>query len=491
MAYILTTSSSTVNEGSNVTITVLTTGLPNGSVVPYSISGSGIDLADFDGRSALTGSFIITGNRGTVTLFLKRDSKTELNETFTLTLTGTGNNESISVIVNDTSQTTSVGNFYITSPTSVVSEGDVARFDIRATGIASGTVVPYLLLGISQDDIVGGTAGPGNLTFLSGNVSGETYANVSFLINEDFLFEGPESVVLLIQPDFPYNLELASTITINDTSLTLAPQYNIVSDKTTVVEGDNVIFTVFVENLPEGTRVPWIIQPYGKTTTLNIADFKDLSNLSGFFPPLVANNIISSNVATITLSTRDDFVFEQSEFFYLAIPNTFSTSQVIKILDSGNTFVTVDNTFTGNIRIKILDPAILKANLGSVSRSISYWKDTTGLLSENMVLQGKTLFAEEDSLALYHPFSYVIQSKISIEKWRDSIKSLLHPAGLTIFGQINNETSPLDMPNLSVKAVSDTIIIEQDFLTVDDSINVASNTFNGVGISAGSISVSL
>jgi hypothetical protein len=490
MSYILTTSSSTVNEGSNVTITVLTTGLPNGSVVPYSISGSGIDLADFDGRSALTGSFIITGNRGTVTLFLKRDSKTELSETFTLTLTGTGNNESISVIVNDTSQTTSVGNFYITSPTSVVSEGDTARFDIRATGILSGTVVPYILLGISEDDIIGGVPGSGTLTFLSGNVTGETYANISLVINEDFLLEGPESIVLLIQPDFPYNLEISSTITINDTSLTLAPQYNIVANKTTVIEGDNVIFTLFVENLPEGTVVPWVIQPYG-TTTLNIADFKNLSNLTGVFPPLVANTLINANVATLTISTRDDFVFEQSEFFYLAVPNTFSTSEVIKILDSGNTFVTVDDTFTGNITIKILDSAILKANLGSVARSISYWEDTTGLLSENMVLQGKTPYAEEDSLAFYHPFSYVIQSKISIEKWRDSIKSLLHPAGMTIFGEINNETSPLEMSNLSVKVASETEIVEQDFLTVDDSINVASNTFNGFGVSASSISLSL
>jgi hypothetical protein len=106
-----------------------------------------------------------------------------------------------------------------------------------------------------------------------------------------------------------------------------------------------------------------------------------------------------------------------------------------------------------------------------------------------MVLQGKTPFAEEDTLALYHPFSYVIKSKISIEKWRDSIKSLLHPAGLTIFGEINNETSPLEMSNLAVKAVADTEILEQDFLTVDDNINVASNTFNGFGVSAGSISL--
>jgi hypothetical protein len=270
----------------------------------------------------------------------------------------------------------------------------------------------------------------------------------------------------------------------------LAPQYNIVANKTTVIEGDNVIFTLFVENLPEGTVVPWVIQPYG-TTTLNIADFKNLSNLTGVFPPLVANTLINANVATLTISTRDDFVFEQSEFFYLAVPNTFSTSEVIKILDSGNTFVTVDDTFTGNITIKILDSAILKANLGSVARSISYWEDTTGLLSENMVLQGKTPYAEEDSLAFYHPFSYVIQSKISIEKWRDSIKSLLHPAGMTIFGEINNETSPLEMSNLSVKVASETEIVEQDFLTVDDSINVASNTFNGFGVSASSISLSL
>ena len=48
MAYTLTSSAGSVDEGSNVTINVYTVGLPNGTILPFSIYGTGIDLDDFD-----------------------------------------------------------------------------------------------------------------------------------------------------------------------------------------------------------------------------------------------------------------------------------------------------------------------------------------------------------------------------------------------------------------------------------------------------------
>jgi hypothetical protein len=471
MAYTLTSSVGTVDEGSVVTVRLFTTGLVNGTLVPYIIYGTGIDADDFDGLTTLTGNFRITDNQASITLYPSTDKKTELNEVCYLKLTNTGNDETIQITIRDTSKTTGVvGKFYVTSPSTVVKEGEIARFDVRATNLQPGTVVPYRILGISQADLTGDAQTEGYLTFAAGNVSGETYANVTLPVLEDFINEGSETILLLLEPEFPYTLEISSTIVVQDTSINVDPVYNLYSDKLTVLEGGNVVFTLDTVNIPDGTVIPWRIVPW-ETTTLTLGDFQNLTSFSGNFPPL------SGNSTSINIFTRDDFLFELSEYFYLTIPNTFVSSQVVRIIDSGNTLITTDNTYTGNVTIKFLDSAILTANLGSVSSGASYWADTTGLISENMVIQGKTLFGTEDALAFYHPFSYVIQSKVSIEEWRNSVKPLLHPAGLTIFSEINNETIPGEILNLEVKSVEETSISYADYATIDDTEIDASTTF--------------
>ncbi len=489
--YTLTTSASEINEGSEVTISVYTVGLPNGTLLPYTISGSGIDLDDFVGLTSLSGSFRITNNFGSVRLVLKNDLKTELDETLTLTLTSTGNNESINVIIRDTSKTTSLANFFVSSPVSVVEEGQVARFDIRATNLEPGTVVPYRILGISQEDLTGDSQTVGYVTFVSGAVEGETYANVSLSIYEDFITEGPESIVLLLEPSFPYTLQLSSTISIKDTTLNPGPTYSITANKNRVFENDTIVFTLVATNVPAGGIVPWQIAEFEPDTPeITVSDFSGITSLTGNFPPLVeiSTGVFSSN---ITLSIRDDLVFEQSEYFYVFIPGTRIGSQVVEIIDSGNTLITSDATFSGNILVNFLDPAVLRANLGSLASGVSYWQDTTGLISENMVIQGKTPYATEDSLALYQPFSYVIRSKVSIEEWRDSIKALLHPAGMVIFGEINNETTTENLLSLEVKAVSDSTIRTQDSLTIDDTeVNASTTSIGGSNVTVDSLTFS-
>ena len=92
--YDLTSSTSSVNEGDNFTITLNTQGLSNGTVVPYTISG--IQPGDIGGVS-LTGDFTINNNTATATFNVTADQLTEDNETLTLSL---GNNaDSINVTI--------------------------------------------------------------------------------------------------------------------------------------------------------------------------------------------------------------------------------------------------------------------------------------------------------------------------------------------------------------------------------------------------------
>lgn len=95
--YALSASSLVVVEGASVTVTLTTTNLQNGTLVPYVITG--VTSADINGTS-LNGSFVIADNSASVTLPITLDLPTE-NETLTLRLVGIVPIISVSVELTD------------------------------------------------------------------------------------------------------------------------------------------------------------------------------------------------------------------------------------------------------------------------------------------------------------------------------------------------------------------------------------------------------
>lgn len=473
MSYILSQSRAIADEGSNVVITLTTTGLSNGTLVPYEISGTNIDSSDFVGLTSLQGNFNQINNVGRVTLNIAADQRTEGPEVFFLTLTGPGRSETIGVSISDTSTqpfSENPAKILITSSRSLIREGETVTFFVRGENIPSGTVIPYNILGISSLDIVGGVTS-GSVTLITDPGTGRVQGNVTIGVLEDFTTEGPESIFLLVQPTFPYVLEINNTVTVIDNSIDTTPRAFLDTDVKRVTEGSNILLSVSASNVPDGTVLRWEIVPFESEIT--IGDFRGLSNLSGFFPPL------SSNVANIVIQVSDDFLFEQSEYFYFYQRDYDSSTELIEIIDSGNTLLVSDATFTGNVFIEYLDKAVLRANVAGLSVGKSDWEDSTGKISETMVLQGRSAFASPGSVALYQPFSYVIQSDRSIEEWRNTIIPLLHPAGFTLFGEINNETEPININRANIKAslASET---EEIFAVFSDStrFTVDSNVYS-------------
>lgn len=94
----LTSATASADEPGNISITLTTTGLINGTTVPYTITG--VSSADIDGAS-LTGSFTINNNVASANFTVTADETPEGAETFTLTLDGSG--EFVNVTINDTS----------------------------------------------------------------------------------------------------------------------------------------------------------------------------------------------------------------------------------------------------------------------------------------------------------------------------------------------------------------------------------------------------
>lgn len=492
MAYTLSYNVGTVSEGAPVTITLSNTGLPDGTLVPFAITGTGITVYDFLNLSGLTGNFIIRNGTSSITLIPSLDLKTEGTETFVLRLTGSGRNESISIVVLDTSiPASATAQFYITTSYESITEGESITFTVRGENVAAGTNVAYQIYGIQAADIYN-TPLTGNLTFRA-NSSYDTVANVVLTTIEDIKTEGDENIAMLIYPTFSYSLVVSGTTTLVDTSTDSSGYLKITSDKSKVREGNDITFTVEGVNIPTGANIKYNIvpKPYtlvtGEVISPSISDFSNITSFSGNFPPL--SNVGSANVASVTFSILDDYKYEPTQYFYLvATPERRYlpiTSQVISILDSGNTLIRANEITSGNVFVSFLEKATLKANVGALTNSPGYWIDTTGQVSDAMVIQGKALNSTEESLVLYQPFSYVIRSSISIDKWRESVKTVLHPAGFALFSEINNETNPEYLNDVGVTSPNDSEIFTYSTTTVDSTLgffNVSNTTYtNSVG----------
>ena len=231
MAYSLSYSNAIVTEGSPVTITLSNTGLPDGTLVPFSISGTNISAYDFLNLTSLTGNFIIRSGIGTITLTPAQDLKTEGTESFILRLTGTGRTESIGITILDTSTpSNATAQFYITTNAASIDEGRSVVFTVRGENVAAGTIVSYQIYGIQAADVYN-TALTGNLIFAA-NSSYDTTASVNLTTTKDRITEGTENIAMLIYPTFSYSLVVSGTTTLLDTSNETSGYLIITTNKT-------------------------------------------------------------------------------------------------------------------------------------------------------------------------------------------------------------------------------------------------------------------
>jgi hypothetical protein len=472
----LTANKSSVNEGSSVIFTLDGTNLPNGSLVPFTISGTNINTLDFLGLASLSGNFVIQNGKGRVVINAAEDFKTEGPETFVLSLDG--RSESIGVVLNDTALTPpgQLAEFYVTASAASVDEGSSVTFITTGINVPAGTTVPYEIYGIQKEDLVSGDV-VGTM-FFAANTAYDTRALVTLSLLEDFKTEGNENIVLILKPSFAYTLKVSSSITAVDTSRNNKAKIIIVPSPLKVIEGNPVTFTASMTNVNAGEILDWAIYPAGQdggfisesqpASDITISDFEGLTSLTGKTPAVV-EGVGGSNTTTITFVTRDDYSFEQTEYFSLVISRgtDSGTSPVVQIQDSGHTLLTSDAMYSGNVIVSFLDQAKLEANIGGLVTEPGYWKNTKGQLSDQFKIQGRRLFENEDAEVYYQPFSYVIKTSQSIDVWREAVKNVLHPAGFSFFSEINNETTDLNMNYAGVKAVEDSEINVYTPITAD------------------------
>jgi len=278
--YAIGKSLSAVNEGSSVTFTLSTTNVVNGTIIPYVITG--VSLADL-ASGALTGNFTLSGNRAIATITLAADALTEGSETMTVSLSS--GVASASVVVNDTSRTP---HYTLTSSTALVNEGSSVTFTLSTANVANGTVLPYVISGISSGDLSSGSL-TGSFTVFNDS------ASTSITLANDVLTEGTETATLSTAVG-------SVTVTVNDTSR--APTYSIGRSMSAVNEGSSVTFTLSTQNVPNGTEVPYTI------SGISLADITS-GSLTGSFT-------VNNNLATASFILAADALTEGTETLTLS-----------------------------------------------------------------------------------------------------------------------------------------------------------------------------
>jgi len=191
--YALSANPTSVTEGGNFTITLTTTDVANGTVIPYTISGTGITASDFSigGSSSFTGNFTIQNNTSTITVTTLADYFTESSENLRLTLDTIGT--LIDVPIADYYKTRT---WSLATDKTTVSEGESFTITLTTTNVFDNTLVPYTISSGTSGTITTGDFTPASLT---GNftVVGGT-AQQTFNIVVDAAIEGTEIFVLTL-----------------------------------------------------------------------------------------------------------------------------------------------------------------------------------------------------------------------------------------------------------------------------------------------------
>ena len=192
LSYTLIPSKTTVGEGDSVSVQLVATGVPDETLIAYTIEG--IDPEDLD-NGLLSGEFQIFGETATIEIPIKADRTTETLETFTLKLAD--DLGSVQINIDDLSKTPIYN--LSSNPQSPVDEGDSLQIILETENVDDG-LVAYSVEGVDELDIERGSSEiltvkveqnlqePFNNIF---NISGNQYPNLklfqghTYTLNQD------------------------------------------------------------------------------------------------------------------------------------------------------------------------------------------------------------------------------------------------------------------------------------------------------------------
>ena len=308
--YRITPSATAINEGAVLTTTVATTNVAAGTLLYWSLSGTGITAADVVG-GVLTGSGTVGATGGfSFARTLANDLTTEGVESLQIRLfrdaartLQVGTTATVSVA--DTSVAplaTAVPTYRITPSATAINEGAVLTTTVATTNVAAGTLLYWSLsgTGITAADVVGGVlTGSGTVGATGGFSFAKTLAN-------DLTMEGEETLQIRLFRDAARTVQVGTTATVDVLDTSKSPTYAIKLSPSSINEGEVLTTTVKTTDLANGTALYWAISG----TNVDAADFSS-GTLTGQGTVVTAAN--GSGQFTLSHTVANDLKTEGTE----------------------------------------------------------------------------------------------------------------------------------------------------------------------------------
>jgi len=115
-----------------------------------------------------------------------------------------------------------------------------------------------------------------------------------------------------------------------------------------------------------------------------------------------------------------------------------NTVTISKIVDDKR-FIFYLNSFSNtnlSANLTLNSTASLRGNLGILKTNKGFLLNSKGRLSDRYKIQGALADSPDSSILYYQPFSYVIRSSETTSKWKEIVKTTIHPSGVEVFGDV-------------------------------------------------------
>ena len=310
--YNITPRLSTITEGSTIIFDVATRGIAENTTLYWTNSGTTAPtdfLVQVNSGSVVMGGGYADGF-GTIKLDTVRSPGVTATKSIVLNLrTGSVSGPIVKtanvVYVTDTPDPSYGLTATITSYNAaatpgmslLVNEGETVRLDVFTTGVQANTTLFYSLAGTTSASDYNSLLTWGTVE-TKGTLFGAC-ANVSITLVEDYLTEGPETILanLYATRTFDANSLLAGPITLNIQDTSVAPAVILTPSSSTVSEGQPVTITLATDGIRPGNVVYW--QNLGTTTSSDYDGYPGTNTLT-------ITGSYRSGTASITFTPRED-----------------------------------------------------------------------------------------------------------------------------------------------------------------------------------------
>ena len=215
--------------------------------------------------------------------------------------------------------------FTLSASTEAVDEGADAVFTLSTTNVAAGTQYEYEISGVSASDLVGGKL-TGTVTI---DANGQALIPVSLV--EDLKTEGVETLKVTIAGQ-------SVEVTVNDTSPTPEPTFDLSASAETVDEGADVVFTLSTTHVAPGTQFDYQISG---VSSADIAGGKLTGTVTidpsgrAVIPVSLLEDLKSEGVETLKITIAGETYEVAVKDVSVDPEPTFALSASTKVVDEG------------------------------------------------------------------------------------------------------------------------------------------------------------